>query len=91
MPGKVSIVIPNWNGKELLKKCLQSIKKSTLYKPFEVIVVENGSSDGSKEMLKKDFKWVKVVENKENKGVPFANNQGVKAAPKSDYYFFLNN
>ncbi len=85
---KVSIVIPSWNRKEDLRECLKSIKKQS-YKNFEVIVVENGSNDGTKEMLKKEFKWAKVIQNKKNLGVSIAKNQGIKAA-KGEYIWFLD-
>ena len=86
---KVSIVVLNWNGKKLTEDCLKSIKQKTRYPDYEVIVVDNGSRDGSLEMYKK-FKSVKLIKNPENKGFSYANNQGFEVA-KGDYYFMLNN
>jgi len=86
----VSIIIVNFNKKELLKQCLDSIKNSTTYPNYEVIVVDNGSSDGSQEMVEKNYRWVKLVKNKENLGFAKANNIGIREA-RGDYIFLLNN
>ena len=91
---KTIIIIVNLNGKKLLKNCLDSIKKNTLYKKYKVIVVDNGSSDGSQKLIKKNYKWVNLLKNKENLGFSKANNIGAfyafkKYSPK--YLFFLNN
>ena len=59
----VSIVVLNWNGKYHLIRCLRSLAKIT-YKPVEVIVVDNHSSDGSQTLVKKEFPWVKLIQNK---------------------------
>ena len=63
---KITIIIINWNGKELLRDCLNSIKKNTKYKNYKIIVVDNGSVDGSIEMLKSKFKQVDLVKNEKN-------------------------
>jgi GT2 family glycosyltransferase len=88
----VSIIILNWNGKKFIKDCFESIKKNTLYKNFEVIFVDNGSTDGSEKTLKEweKKKWIKLIQNPENKGFAYANNQGFKKA-KGEYFFMLNN
>lgn len=86
---KVSILIVNWDGKELLKRCLKSVKKHTQYPNYEVIVIDNGSEDGSQNMIKEEFKWVKLIENTENKGFSGANNQGIEAGD-GDYFYLLN-
>jgi len=85
----VSIVIVNFNTKDFLKKCLLSIFKFTKGIKFEVIVVDNLSSDSSIEMLRKDFREVKVIENKDNLGFGTGNNQGAKIAV-GRYLCFLN-
>jgi GT2 family glycosyltransferase len=87
---KVSIIVINWNGKNLLRNCLKSIKNNTGYPNFEVIVVDNAINDGSQKMIKKSFSWVKLIENKKNLGFSKANNIGIKNS-KADYYFLLNN
>lgn len=85
----VSIIILNWNGKKWLEKCLPSVKKLT-YKPLEVIVVNNGSTDDSAEFIKKNHSWVRVVEIKKNRGFAGGNNLGVKKA-RGKYIVLLNN
>ena len=89
-PKKVSIIVLNWNGKELTRACLKSILKNTRYPNYEIIVVDNGSIDGSVEMLEKEFPQVKLIKNKENKGFAGGNNQAMEIA-EGDYFFLLNN
>lgn len=84
-----SIIIVNWNTKDHLKKCLDSIYKETKDLSFEIIVIDNGSKDKSSEMVKKDFPEVKLVENKKNMGFARANNQGIKIA-QGDFILLLN-
>lgn len=87
---KVSIIILNWNGKELTRACLNSINENTDYPNYEVIVVDNGSTDGSVEILQKEFPDIKLIKNKKNLGFGRGNNQGMEAA-EGDYFFLLNN
>ncbi len=86
---KVSIIILNWNEKEYLRKCLDSVLK-TDYPNFEVIVVDNASVDGSKEMVKKEYSKVILIENKKNLGFCVGNNIGIKKA-RGDIIILLNN
>jgi hypothetical protein len=85
----LSIIVVNFNTKSLIKECLSSIFKNTQNLKYEVIVVDNHSSDGSPEMVKKDFPQVKLIQNKENLGFAKANNQGLKVA-EGKYISFLN-
>jgi len=79
---KCSIIIPNWNSLDLLKECLFYIRQNTK-RPCEIIVIDNGSKDGSPEYL--GTSGVKYILNPVNLGFPIAINQGIKAAdPKSD-------
>jgi GT2 family glycosyltransferase len=87
---KVSIIVLNWNGRELTRDCLRSIQEETEYPEYEVIVVDNGSTDGSQEMIRKEFPWVRLVENPRNLGFARGNNQGMEAAT-GDHYYLLNN
>lgn len=85
----LSIVIPNWNGELLLKKCLKSIYRQTFNK-FQVIVVDNGSTDGSIRLINSKYPKVKIIKNKKNLGFAKAVNQGINKS-RSEYIFLLNN
>src|SRR4030043_1563360 len=76
----LSIIIVNWNVRDLLEKCLASIYRETRNIRFEVIVVDNASNDGSALMIKTKFPKVRLIENKENKWFAGGNNQGFAAA-----------
>jgi len=81
-------VVVNWNRKELLRACLNSLKRQEGV-PFEVIVVDNGSSDGSADMAERDF-GTHVIRNTENRGFCAANNQGIEVA-RGEFIGLLNN
>lgn len=85
----VSVIIVNWNVKELLGDCLRSIYSQTKTISFEVVVVDNASSDGSVEMVSKEFPQVKLIANKENLGFAKANNQAIRES-KGRYLMLLN-
>lgn len=85
----VSIIVLNFNGKDHLKTCFESLKRQT-YLNYECIMVDNASVDGSIEYVKKNFPWVKVIQNKENLGYAGGNNVGVKQV-NGDYIVILNN
>jgi GT2 family glycosyltransferase len=89
---KVSIVIPNWDGKDYLKDCLDSLCEIS-YHDYMVVVVDNGSSDGSVELLKSKYTDVVIIENKENLGFSAACNKGIEYSIKNgfDYVLLLNN
>jgi GT2 family glycosyltransferase len=74
-----SIIIPNWNGARHLPTCLDSLRRQT-YPNFEVIVVDNGSTDGSLELLERDYPEVKVVALPENRGFAGGVNAGIRQA-----------
>lgn len=82
----LSIVIVNWNGAELLPACLDPLADNG----FEVILVDNGSTDGSRALLDRSYPWVAVVANDDNVGFAVANNQGIARAT-GDYVLLLNN
>lgn len=86
---RTTVVIPNWNGKAYLKDCLDSllIQKDTA---AEIIVVDNGSSDGSVSFLEEHYKAVKVIQFHENTGFCKAVNAGIRAA-ETEYVILLNN
>lgn len=86
---EISIIIVNYNTKDFLKNCLNSIIENTEAVDYEVIVVDNASSDESLEMLRNDFPQVLLICNKENVGFARANNQGIRIA-KGENILFLN-
>lgn len=81
----LSIVIVNFNTRELTRKCLLSIQKSSP----EVIVCDNGSTDGSLEVLRKEFPYVRFIDNKKNLGFAAGNNPGIKLST-GKYVLLLN-
>jgi GT2 family glycosyltransferase len=85
----VSVVIVNWNTREILRDCLRSIYEQTRGLTFEVIVIDNASEDGSLQMVKDEFKEVILVENSTNRGFAAGNNQGLAIA-KGRYVLLLN-
>jgi GT2 family glycosyltransferase len=85
----VSVIVVNWNRRELLRLCLQSLASQTLI-PLEVIVVDNGSTDGSAEMIEQQFPQVQLIQNTRNLGFCAANNQGIAAA-RGELIALLNN
>lgn len=85
----VSIIIVNWNTRDILRNCLRSVYDQTREIAFEVIVVDNASNDASVEMVKKEFPQVILINNLENRGFAAANNQGMKIA-KGRYVLLLN-
>jgi GT2 family glycosyltransferase len=85
----VSVVIPHWNRRELLRACLSSLERQTLA-GYEAIVVDNGSTDGSAEMVLADFPQSVLIRNAENRGFCAAINQGIRQA-RGRYIALLNN
>jgi len=85
----VSIVIVNWNTKDLLKNCLDSVYQTINNLTFEIIIVDNASADGSTEMLQERYPQVIKFYNKVNRGFGAANNQAF-AIMKGKYALLLN-
>lgn len=85
----VSAIVVNWNGKNYLEECLESLRKQTFF-DFEIIVVDNGSTDGSVELLRSRFPECLVIQNPSNYGFARGNNQGIEKA-KGKYIALLNN
>ena len=86
---QLSIVIVNYNSKLLLENCLVSIKKAIEEIETEIIIVDNNSTDGSKEHLPVKFPDIKLIFNSENLGFAKACNQGFEVA-SGKYVLFLN-
>ncbi|GAB4524244.1 MAG: glycosyltransferase family 2 protein [Anaerolineales bacterium] len=89
MPHLVSVIIVNWNTKDLLAAAIQSVIDTAGELGVDIIVVDNGSTDGSQAMLRSHFPLVKVVQNTENIGFARANNQGAHLA-NGDFLLLLN-
>lgn len=89
MAPSVSIIIVNWNTQDLLAQCLRSLPWESADLRLEVIVVDNGSSDGSPQSVQRDFPQVRLLANNENLGFVRATNQGLAAA-SGDFLFMLN-
>lgn len=85
----LSISIVSWNTCDLLDQCLKSVYETTRYIDFEVIVVDNASSDDSLIMVKTKYSQVKLIQNNENVGFACANNQAYKVS--SGRHFMLLN
>jgi GT2 family glycosyltransferase len=90
---RISVIVVNWNRRELLKACLESLARQT-YQNYEVIIIDNGSGDGSAEMAEELGKSypvsLKVIRNRENRGFCGANNQGF-AESNAPLVALLNN
>jgi GT2 family glycosyltransferase len=87
----VSISIVNLNGRDYIENCLKSLGELDYpAEMIEIIMVDNGSTDGSGEFVKKAFPHVKVIQNGKNKGFAEANNQAARQA-SGEYMAFLNN
>jgi len=76
----LSIILVNYNTKELTRKCLESVFSSVASYKFEIILSDNGSTDGSVEMIRDKFPQVKLIENKANLGFSKGNNVAIKQA-----------
>jgi GT2 family glycosyltransferase len=86
---EVSIIIVNFNTTALIHQCIASIKKHCTNTLYEIIVVDNASSDRSIEGLTELWPEITLILNKDNKGFGSANNQGMEIA-QGDFYFLLN-
>src|SRR5262245_18788067 len=86
---KISVIILNWNTRDLLAKCLASIEQHQDGLDLEMIVVDNASTDGSQAMLQERFPYVRLIANQENVGFAKANNQAMAVA-QGDYFLLWN-
>lgn len=85
----VSIVIVNWNTRDVTRACLQSIYQSGGSVRFEIILIDNHSHDGSPRMVSTEFPGVRLIRNQQNRGFAAANNQGIQLA-SGRYVLLLN-
>lgn len=85
----LTIIIVSWNTKALLAQCLASLQAYPLAAPHETIVVDNGSRDGSPQMVSAQFPHVQLIRNEDNRGFSQANNQAMRLA-RGKYILLLN-
>src|SRR3954463_8704163 len=86
----VSVCIANWNCRDLLRRCLRSLFDQPQGAVFEVIVADNGSTDGAADMVTREFPQARLIRNDGNRGFSVASNQAASLA-QGRYLFFLNN
>lgn len=90
---ETAVVVLNWNGMKFLEGCLDSLVKQT-YRDFKIIFVDNASTDGSAEFVRKNYSRIRIISLKENTGFAKGNNYGIKEALKDEkvkYVVTLNN
>jgi GT2 family glycosyltransferase/ubiquinone/menaquinone biosynthesis C-methylase UbiE len=85
-----SVVIVSYNSKKIMQECIESIRENNPTSAYQLVVVDNASTDGVTDWLREQDDIV-LIENKENKGFGYACNQGVKASAWDNDIFFLNN
>ena len=85
----LSVIIVNWNTKDLLCQCIDSLTQTLGKFDTEVFVVDNGSTDGSASAVREKFPGVRLVENPVNMGFAKANNQAISLS-SGEYLLFLN-
>jgi len=92
MHAKVTIIILNWNGKKDTIECVESVRNLS-YPNYEILIVDNGSTDGSQEAFRQKYPDITLIENPKNLGFAEGNNIGMRYALKSgsDYILLLNN
>lgn len=86
---RLSVIIVNYNVKYFLEQCLYSVQRACANMEAEIIVVDNCSTDGSREFLRPAFPAVNFIWNSSNEGFAKANNQAIAAAT-GEYILFLN-
>lgn len=84
----LTIIIPNFNGKSFLKECFNSLKNQNY--PFEVIIIDNASTDGSADYISNNYPEFTLIRNNTNRGFAVAVNQGIKSTD-TEYVFSMNN
>lgn len=88
MNPSVAIIIVNWNSYEVTSQCLESLK-TIIYNNYEIIVVDNGSSDHSGDTLKKSFPEITLLKNDVNEGFTGGNNRGIHYALNKEFNYLL--
>ncbi len=85
----VSVIVVNYNVRDLLEQCLRSIHRACEHLDAEVLVVDNASRDSSSQMVKDKFPWVQLIQNQVNVGFSRANNQALERA-RGRYFLLIN-
>ena len=85
----VSIIIVNWNGAAFVFRCLEALQKQS-FQDYEIVIVDNGSVDGSPEQIERDWPQVRLIRLDQNYGFAVANNRGVAQA-RGRWVALLNN
>src|SRR5215204_3945017 len=86
---KISVIILNWNTRDLMAQCLNSIEQHKSNLQLEIIVVDNASTDGSQAMLKEKYPQILLIANNQNIGFAKGNNQAMQVA-NGDYFLLWN-
>ena len=89
MTEQVRIIVVNWNGRSFLEECLQGLRRQT-YRSFSIVLVDNGSTDGSRAMVRERFPDAQVIALPENRGFAGANNCALRDL-STPYVALLNN
>ena len=90
LPHNVAVVILTWNGIKFTKTCIESIKRHGIPENVQIVVVDNGSTDGTVEYLQ-SFSWIKLILNRKNLGFSRGNNMALRSLPKNTDAILLNN
>lgn len=85
----LTVIVVSWNTRELLRRCLQTLKAELQDLDAEVFLVDNASADGSAEMVAQEHSWVRLIANSSNLGFAAANNQALETA-RGRYVLLLN-
>src|SRR5688572_16973905 len=85
----ISVIIPSYNTRELLSRCLSSIYSAPSDRTFEVFVIDDASSDGSPEMVRERFPQVQLIVNIQNRGYAYSNNFAI-AKSRGRFVYLLN-
>lgn len=86
----ITIIVLNYNGKQYLKRCFESIRKQSIFEECEIIMIDNASTDDSVQYVTNNYPWVKIAQNNKNLGYAEANNNAAKSS-NGEYLLFLNN
>jgi hypothetical protein len=89
MKPELSVILVNFNDKAHLSDCFSSLDKGTRGLAAEVILVDNNSQDGSQDLVRASFPWIRLIQNAENLGYARANNIGIMAS-RGEFILFLN-